>query len=91
MAKKYYLVTVSWSLNQDIPTAKPEGFVWKATKNLYMRLESIPPYQLIKNLARRRGVPESGFRVDAISEIPDDYVKDWADYDVFTKDQPDEM
>ncbi len=88
MAFKYYMATVSWDLNQDIPTAKPEGFRWRSSKNIYMKLEGLPSQHFIQNVAKHRGVPAKGFQVDAISELPDDYVKDWTKLNVFTKEQP---
>ena len=83
MAKKYYLATYSWSLNQDIPTAKPRGFVWRASKNLYLKLEEPPTFSLIFKLALKAGADESGFRVDAVSEVPDKKKKKWSEVDVF--------
>ncbi len=83
MAKKYYLATVSWDLNQNIPAPIPSGFRWKASKNIYMRLEEPPTYGLILKLSLLRGASKDGFRVDALSELPDNFRQPWADVDVF--------
>ena len=83
MAKKYYLVTYSWSLNQDIPTAKPRGFVWKATKDMYMKLDEPPTYSLIYKLALKAGAEKEGFRIEAVREVPNNFRKKWSEVDVF--------
>ncbi|MCB0581045.1 MAG: hypothetical protein KDD10_17260 [Phaeodactylibacter sp.] len=83
MAKKYYLATVSWDLNQNIPAPIPSGFRWRSSRNMYFHLESPPTYSLIYKLALKAGVSKDGFRVDALSEVPNDFRKPWSDVDVF--------
>ncbi|MCB9286515.1 MAG: hypothetical protein H6560_04290 [Lewinellaceae bacterium] len=83
MAKKYYLASVSWNLDQNFPTGKPGGFVWKASRVLYFRMEEPPTYGLIFKLALKKGASKEAFRVDALSELPDNFRQPWTDVDVF--------
>ena len=88
MAKKYYLVTYSWDLNQNLPLPIPSGFRWKSTKHFYMKLDQPPTYGLILKLAIMRGSSKEGFRVEAVSEVPDTFLTNWGDADVFNEDGP---
>ena len=83
MAKKYYLATVSYDLNQNIPAPIPSGFKWKASRNIYMKLDNPPTYSLIFKLALKDGASRDGFRVDALSEVPDNFRNPWSDVRVF--------
>ena len=83
MAKKYYLATVSWDLNQNIPAPIPSGFKWRANKNLYFKLDEPPTFSLIYKIALKKGAVKDGFQVDALSVVPDNFRKPWSDVDVF--------
>ena len=48
-----------------------------------MRLDAPPTYGLILKLSLLRGGSKDGFRVDAVSELPDNFRQPWADVDVF--------
>lgn len=92
MAKKYYLATVSWDLNQNIPAPIPSGFKWRSSKNIYFKLDKPPTFSLIYKLALKKGAVKDGFHVDALSEVPDDFRKPWSDVDVFEEhDVPEEI
>ncbi len=86
MAKKYYLATVSWDLDQNIPAPIPSGFRWKASKNIFLRVDEFPTYGLLLKLALRSGASKAGFRVDAVSEVPDNFRQSWAELEVFEPD-----
>lgn len=82
MAKKYYLVSVSWDLDQNLPAPIPSGFLWKAQKQMYLKLEEFPTYGLIFKLALREGASKQGFSVDAVTEVPENFRQPWDGVDV---------
>lgn len=70
---KFYLVSVTYMLNQNIPAPIPSGFVWRGQKQFYMQGDRQPTFDQIKKEALKHGAGTDGFGVIAISEVASDF------------------
>lgn len=70
---KYYLVAVTYMLNQNIPAPIPSGFVWRGQKQFYMQSERQPTFDQIKKKAIQHGASTEGFGVIAVTELEPDF------------------
>ena len=70
---KYYLVAVTYMLDQNLPAPIPSGFVWTGQKQFYMQGNRQPTFAEIRAEAVKHGAGTRGFGVIAITELEPDF------------------